>query len=46
VYAKAEVQADRESKVKKKSEVMSVSESGGVVYVEQENEHCCGRIPL
>jgi hypothetical protein len=46
VSGKVDVQADEEPKIKKKRKVMSVSESGGSVYVGQQNERYSGQIPL
>jgi len=43
---KGDVQADEELKDKRNSKVMSLSASGGAVYVGQQNEHYSGQIPL
>jgi hypothetical protein len=43
---KVDVQAVEEPKDKKESKVMSVSESGGAVYVGRQTEHYRGQIPF
>jgi hypothetical protein len=42
MFGMVDVQADEGPKDKKKSKVISVSESGGVVYSAQQNEHYGG----